>query len=189
MTERRAQLDGARNILLEEPPIAQGRDFCTTSLLAGADNPNVLFVSYTRRATDCVEQVADGSVGSIGVITVGDATSTVEDRSVTVERIATASDLTGLGIKIDEFLTTWDSPVHVCFDSLTSMLQYVDYQRAYEFLHAVTGKVHAADARAHFHMDPSAHDSEVVAGISSLVDARVTLENDDYTVQRRKLLE
>jgi len=189
MTERTAQLDGATNILLEEPPMSQERDFCSGLLFAGATEPNVLFVSYTRQAQTCVDQLAGEAVGQVGVVTVGDASERVEDDAVQTERIPTASDLTGLGIQMDEYLGSWDRPVHVCFDSLTSMLQYVEYRRAYEFLHAITGKVNAADARAHFHIDTSAHDEEVVAGIASLVDARVTLTADGYSVQRRKLLE
>jgi hypothetical protein len=68
------------------------------------------------------------------------------------------------------------------------MLQYVDVETAYEFLHAVTGQVHAAGARAHFHVDPSAHDDQKIAAIMSLFDASVSLQ-DDVEVQTRALLE
>jgi hypothetical protein len=189
MRDSTTDLDGATNILLEEPPMPHGRDFCTELLLAGASEPDVLFVSYTRQAADCVAQVADEPVGNVGVITVGDGSATLDDDDVWTERVSTASDLTGLGIKIDEVLGTWDGPVHVCFDSLTSMLQYVDYQMAYEFVHAVSGKINAAGARVHFHIDPNAHDDDEVAGITSLLDATITIEDDGYSVVSRKLLE
>jgi len=156
MVDITAQLDGATNVLLEVPPLDEGRGVCTSLLSSDGAEPNVLFVSFTRQASACVDQVADRpGVRNIGVITVGDAPAGVDREGVVTESVSSASDLTGLGIQIGKFLSEWDEPVFVCFESLTSMLQYVDYETAYEFLHAVTGQVHAAGARVHFHVDPS----------------------------------
>lgn len=189
MTDMLSKLDGTSNILLEEPPLGEGRDTCTSLLTEGATQPNVLFVSFTRSASACVEQIDRSGVGNLGVITVGDGSNSVADDSVVTENVSTPSDLTGLGINIGQVLSDWEAPVLVCFDSLTSMLQYVDIQTAYEFLHAITGQIHAAGARAHFHIDPSAHDSKDVAGIASLFDARVTLTDSEYEIKTRDLLE
>ena len=182
-----AQLDGTTNVLLKVPPLDEGRDICTS--LLGDGERSVLFVSFTRQAAACVDQVADDpGIRTVGVITVGDTQAGVDREGVVTENVSTASDLTGLGIEIGKFLSEWDEPVSVCFESLTSMLQYVDYETAYEFLHAVTGQVHAAGARAHFHVDPSAHDDQKIAAIVSLFDASVSLK-DDVEVQTRALLE
>lgn len=189
MADMITQLEGTTNILLEEPPLGEGRDVCTSLLVDGVSSPNVLFVSFTRGASDCVAQLDGKNVGKISVITVGDTSAAVDDDAVVTENVSTPSDLTGLGISIGKILSNWDEPVLVCFDSLTSMLQYVDIQTAYEFLHAITGQIHAASARAHFHIDPSAHDPKDVAGISSLFDARVTLDGDGQEIQTRELLE
>jgi hypothetical protein len=104
------------------------------------------------------------------------------------ETISSPSDLTGLGIQIGEFLSEWSAPTVLCFDSLTSMLQYVDFETAYEFLHAITGQIHASDARAHFHIDPGAHDQQQIAGITSLFDASVSLE-EEPRVRTRDVIE
>ncbi len=189
MADMITQLEETTNILLEEPPLGEGREVCTSLLVDGVSTPNVLFVSYTRAANDCVAQLAGKDVGNVGVITVGDTSAAVDNEAVVTENVSTPSDLTGLGISIGKILSGWDAPVLVCFDSLTAMLQYVDVQTAYEFLHAITGQIHAAGARAHFHIDPSAHDQKDVAGITSLFDARVTLDGDSREIQTRKLLE
>jgi hypothetical protein len=182
------QLDGATNVLLEIPPLDEGHDICT-SLLSDEANQSVLFVSFTSRASASVDQIADASsVRNVGVITAGNTPEGVDREGVVTENVSAASDLTGLGIQIGKFLSEWDEPVFVCFESLTSMLQYVDYETAYEFLHAVTGQVYAAGAQAHFHVDPSAHGEQQVAGISSLFDASVSLE-DGTEVRTRSLLE
>lgn len=182
------QLDGATNVLLEEPSIGGSRDVCT-SLLVDASAPNVLFVSFTRQASACVEQLDGKSVDNVGVITVGDGSAAVEDETVTTETVSTPNDLTGLGITIGQFLSEFDGRVLVCFDSLTSMLQYVDVPTTYEFLHAISGQIHAAGARAHFHIDPNAHSDQDVSALASLFDARVSLGDGEPDIQSRELLE
>jgi len=184
-----SKLEDTTNILLEEPPLGEGRDVCTSLLVGDGAETNVVFVSFTRGASDCVAQLDDESIENIGVITVGDSSSSVDDERVVADSVSTPSDLTGLGINIGKMLSRWDGPVFVCFESLTSMLQYVDIQTAYEFLHAITGQIHAAGARAHFHIDPSAHDSKDVAGILSLFDAKVTLGGEGRKIKTRTLLE
>jgi len=184
-----SKLEDTTNILLEEPPLGEGRDVCTSLLVGDGAETNVVFVSFTRGASDCVAQLDDESIENIGVITVGDSSSSVDDERVVADSVSTPSDLTGLGISIGKMLSRWDGPVFVCFESLTSMLQYVDIQTAYEFLHAITGQIHAAGARAHFHIDPSAHDSKDVAGILSLFDAKVTLGGEGRKIKTRTLLE
>jgi hypothetical protein len=179
-----ARLDGAANVLLEVPPMGGGRDACTSLLTEAVESPSVLFVTYTRGASECAAQVAEASVANVGVVSVGDAPAG-EAEGVRTESVSSASDLTGLGIAIGKFLSEWEDVV-VCFDSLTSMLQYVDFETAYEFLHAITGQVYAADARAHFHVDPEAHDEQQVAGITSLFDARVDPAADE--VRSRDLI-
>ena len=190
MTAVTEQLDGATNILLEMPPMGGGRDVCTSLLGENVDDPSVLYVSFTQRASACVEKWEAGGydASNLGVITVGDASPAVDRENVVTESVSSASDLTGLGIQISQFLSEWDAPVVVCFDSLTSMLQYVDFETAYEFLHAITGQVHAAGARAHFHIDPDAHDEQKVAGITSLFDASVSL-GEETTVRTRDVIE
>ncbi|MEF8821905.1 MAG: hypothetical protein V5A52_06480 [Halovenus sp.] len=184
-----SKLEDTTNVLLEEPPLGEGRDVCTSLLVGDVAEPTALFVSFTRSASDCVAQLDDEAVENIGVITVGDSSSSVDDDRVVTDTVSTPSDLTGLGISIGKMLSRWDAPVFVCFESLTSMLQYVEIQTAYEFLHAITGQIHAAGARAHFHIDPSAHDSKDVAGIASLFDGKVTLDGDDREIKTRSLLE
>lgn len=167
------QLQGARTVLLAEPAMDRERDRCTSLLVDRHPEPNVLFVTYTRSPADCVDQLAGHDVGRVGVITVGEGGG--DPAADVTERVSTPSDLTGLGIEIRRFLSEWETPV-VCFDSLTSTLQYVEFETAYEFVHTVTGQVRAAPAYTHVHVDPDAHDDEQVAAITSLFDARVTVD-------------
>lgn len=174
------ELDGAASILVKAPSMNGDRDLCTTLLTDGVASPSVLFVSYTRGMEACVDQLGDAGADArnVGVITVGDASASVDREGIETRTVSTPSDLTGLGIEIGEIVEAWPTPVTVCFDSLTAMLQYVAFETAYEFLHTLTGQFDAADARAHFHIDPAAHDAATVAALTSLVDAAVALEDE-----------
>jgi hypothetical protein len=177
----------AASVLLQAPSMGGGRDHCTELLTEGIDPAGILFVTYTRDASACLDQLDGLSGVRLGVITVGDGPSP-EVTDAETRSVSSASDLTGLGIEIDDVIESWAAPVTVCFDSLTSMLQYVEFETAYEFLHATTGRFYAADARAHYHIDPAAHDQAHVAGITSLMDAVVTLEDGEPAVRTRELM-
>ena len=188
MTDITDDLGGAASILLKAPSMGGDRALCTDLFTGDLDRPGILFVTYTRQVDACLEQVADADAGRVGVLTVGDGGQSVERDDVGVLSVGSASDLTGLGIEIGRVLSEWDAPVAVCFDSLTSMLQYVDFETAYEFLHALTGQLYAADARAHYHVDPAAHDEMHLAGITSLFDAAVEVRDDGVSVRTRDVL-
>lgn len=191
MTDVIEQIDGATTVLLESPSMGGNRDICTGLLTSDVTRPSVLFVSFMRQANACVSQW-EGSgkrANNLGVVTVGDTGTATRREDVVVENVSSASDLTGLGIQIGQFLSEWEPPLVICFDSITSMLQYVDFETAYEFLHAITGQIKAADARAHFHIDPGAHDRQAIDGIKTLFDASITTGDGEPTARARDLIE
>lgn len=192
MTDLNAELADARNVLLAAPSMSGGEAEACTDLLIPSNpgNANALWVTFQGDASDCVDQWAaatDGQPDHAVVVVVGDSPGPQPD-GVTVEHISSPSDLTGLGIAIGESLSEWDTGPVVCVDSLTSMLQYVEIETAYEFLHAITGQLYAADARAHFHIDPTAHDEMTVDSIASLFDAIVEFDEGEPTVRQRHLV-
>ena len=166
-------------------------DSCVELLSAADAETTILWVTYTRPPADCIEHYrAAGGQGSLTVIAVGDVSTDTpsEAGDVTVKSVSTPADLTGLGITLSQALSTHEDAI-VCFDSLTVLLQYVDHETVYEFLNAVTGHLYAADARAHFHLDPNAHDTRTVDALGSLFDAIVERRDGEWSARRRRLLQ
>jgi hypothetical protein len=193
MADMYEAVSDARNVLLSSPSMSGGERVVCSDLLVPNDpaSTSVLWVTFRRDARACVDQwetETGDRPQNAAVIAVGDTGDAVDADWATVEGIASASDLTGLGIEISGFLSEWDGDLVVCFDSLTAMLQYVELETAYEFLHTITGQLYAADARAHFHIDPSAHDPHTVAAITSLFDGVITLGDGEPAVRSRRLL-
>lgn len=184
MSELREVVGAATSTLVCAPSDASGWG----DLLVGAGpETTVVWVTYTSSPGVCFETYrADGGDWELSVIAVGEeAAASAPD--VPVETVSAREDLTGLGILLSRTLTANDDVI-VCFDSLTALLEYVDHETAYEFLNAVTGQLYAADAAAHFHLDPAAHDRQAVGMLASLFDVIVEWDDGDWTVRTRGLL-
>jgi hypothetical protein len=160
------------------------------------ETENLLWVLYDdtpdRRLNEW-KQHGGGSPANFGIVDVGDAARSAasSDGGTTqgpIRTLAHPEDLTGLGIRIDDFLQQWsdnDYRTVVCFDSLTTLLQYVEQETAFRFMNVLTSKLYAADAFAHFHMNPGAHDDQVVAQMTSVVDAVVEPGDGGWVVRKR----
>lgn len=182
-------LSGTTSALVCAPSMGS-ENSCVDLLSTTTPETTVLWVTYTRPPSVCIDRfrAADAS-GSLSVIAIGDMpTLTPDADDVTVRSVSTPDDLTGLGITLSQALSTHEDAV-VCFDSLTVLLRYVDTETAYEFLNVLTGHLYAADARAHFHLDPTTHDTRTVDALASLFDAIVEREDDAWSVRRRRLLQ
>jgi len=106
-----------------------------------------------------------------------------------VERVGSPGDLTTLGVRITERLDAWetgptDHRTVVCFDSVSTLLQYTDFQGAYKFLDALVNYVEDAGAIAHFHMDPGAHDEQTVDGLRQLFHSVYAYEDGEWTLRQ-----
>ncbi|WP_442905065.1 DUF7504 family protein [Haladaptatus sp. ZSTT2] len=180
------------NILLCTPPMSPAADDSCMELLTPPTETdvNVLWVAYSRTPDNCLthwHQHGNTQPADISIINVGDSVRSASAATGgggpgPIQTVASAGDLTGLGIAISNVLSQWaetDAQTVVCFDSLTALLQYVEPEKAYEFLHVLTGQLFAADAIAHFHISPDAHDDQTVAMLRSLFDAEVSITEDD----------
>ena len=199
-------LGDASNILLLAPPMDPRTDAgCGTLLDVGSPaESTVLFVSLSRGPDDRLDVWGNhvsqeppaqcgfvvAGVGTRGsVATDGGGISSSPGDTYRIESVSSPADLTGLGMKLSDILAdfaTSDRELVVCFHSLSVMLQYVDVQRTFRFLHVITGRMAAADATAHFHMDPTVHDDRDRNTLLTLFDGVMELGDDgDWIVRSR----
>lgn len=183
-------------LLLSSPMERTDADYCLAAENAAPPaESNVLSVTLNGSADDiaerwtrCVGQLPD----QLAVITVGDTNRSAAatdggagasgpsgyDMSTTT--VSSPGDLTGLGIKLSQCLSTWGdhgNETTVRFDSLTTLLQFADLKRSFRFIHVLTGRISSAGAVGYFHLDPGAHDEQTLATLSGLFD--VVLERQD----------
>jgi len=184
-----SELSDVSNVLLSAPALGgQGGDVCDRLLTqTPPSQTNILVVTFTDTpgewVDDWMESVGVSPVRG-GIVSIGQAEAAVDDPSWAVQTVENPSDLTGIGIELSELLsgmaTAADEDEHlvVCFDTITSLLQYADLQRAFRFLHVVTGRVKTANGVGHYHLDPEAHDRQTLATLKGLFDAVVEVGED-----------
>ena len=191
-----SELSGVSNVLLLAPSLGgQGNDICLDLLTQTAPSEtNMLAISYTDTPQEWVENWLDhAGVSPVrgGIVSVGQAETEIDDPSWAVKTVENPSDLTGIGIELSELLSGMataadeDEYIAVCFDGITSLLQYADLQRAFRFLHVVTGRVKTVGGIGHYHLDPEAHDPQTLATLKGLFDAVIEVDDDgSITIQQ-----
>jgi hypothetical protein len=173
-----------RNLLVFASAMSDAKDGACHDLLGtgSLEALDVLQVSYTRPPDRLVAEWRErhGDLpANYRLVDVGARArapgATDDDRTpegVTVTR-ANPNDLTGLAMEwrnaFNEFART-DNEFVVCLDSITAMLQYVSVEEAYRFVHMATGQIHELDGRAHFHLDPDAHDDRTISTMKTAFD-------------------
>ncbi|ELZ29662.1 hypothetical protein C475_01896 [Halosimplex carlsbadense 2-9-1] len=146
---------------------------------------SVLFTQSPGDHIDAWQRIAGGYPARMRIVAVdadagSNRTTEAADADRAVERVGSPHNLTRLGVRVADCLDEWDGSaetVVVCFQSLTTLLQYVDVESALEFLGVVTERCAATDAVAHYHLDPQAHDEQTIAKLGALFDT--VLEFDD----------
>jgi len=191
-----AELSDVSNVLLLAPSLGgQGGDVCLELLSRTPPSAtNVLAVTYTDTPEEWTDRwTAHAGVSPVrgGIVSIGQGGTDVSDPSWAVKTVENPSDLTGIGIELSELLSGMataaedDEHVAVCFDGITSLLQYADLQRAFRFLHVVTGRVKTVGGTGHYHLDPEAHDSQTLATLKGLFDAVVEVDDDgSWTIEK-----
>jgi len=172
-------LAGARSVLVLAPGLSEGTDAVCGTLASGFDGDpaDVIAVSLTRSAAEWLSRREAYLDGDSTVRPIETGTSS-HPEAATVE---SSEDLTGLEIALGDPLAAFeaaDRPLTICVDSLTVLLQYVDLERAYRFLHDMDVRFGQAGALAHYHLDPGAHDEATLATLATLMDAAVGIETD-----------
>ncbi|MDS0283402.1 DUF7504 family protein [Haloarcula onubensis] len=174
------------NVIVMAPSLSdEKRRTCLDLQAAGSlDRLDVLYVTYSGTPADLTDRWRDhhGDLPArMGIVVVGDQPGQAPGGDSVPENVfvttANPNDITGLGMRLNNYLNDrdGDSQLVVCFDSMTEMLQFAELQPVFKFLHMFAGQLRDADAAAHFHLDPGAHDDRTINRLKPLFDDAVDL--------------
>lgn len=205
LRDQELENDGIRNLLFLVPSFTPlSARWCANLLLSkSASGGKLVFVTATQSPDDRIKawqsHVTTELPPRIGIVNLGgDSRTGAGDPTITVDRggseirvetIQNPGNLTRIGISLTSLLTDWppeNDQVVICFDSLTSLLQYVEVRTLYQFLHVLTRQVNTLGGLAHYHLDPTAHDEQTVNQLMSLFDGIVEPDgSDDWRLRTR----
>jgi hypothetical protein len=152
-------------------------------VLSYRDSPDEWLRSWQNRVGELPAEV--------GFVHVGETTRSAASRSGAsarpqtpgdtlplAETVSDPTDLAAVGVRASEYLEAWDGngrQTVVVLDSLTGLLEFVDLDRAFRFLHVLTGRVESVGGRGYYLLDPDAHDDRSVSTVRELANATVGL--------------
>jgi len=181
------EVEPGTNLLLTGPPLSGKRSLMIDVLAGGTDSGEGALVVTTKDSAERVlRNYADRTpyegkpVAVVDCVTRQQGGDTIES-----DRIKYASspvDMTGIGIKVSEFLQAFgDRGIEqnrVMVHSLSTLLMYSDLQTVFRFLHVFTGRIQSADGLGLFAIDSTAHDDKAMNTLKQLFDGIVTVPED-----------
>lgn len=185
----------AGNLLVLGPLLCPAEyDICTKLTRALPDGlENLLLVTLTESPDERLNVFRghlDDLPNRTAIINVGDSirsgsretVSTLGDGEITIETISDPTDLMRIGISISRQLSGWEGavgPTAVCLHSLTALLQFADNPKSvFRFIHVLRGRIQSAGAHAHYHLDPGAHDEQLIRTFRPLFDEVLTYNEE-----------
>ena len=186
----RGELEDATNVLLVAPEVSQSVESLFSELLLSLDEPpsHVVGVTMAKSPWDFLEpwrRAFPHGAASFSFVSANGVSRSVAAEAGGDSGSAAGSDVTHVDdvTPVDEFgrtiveeLATPADGTAVCFHSLTDLLEYVDDETAFDFLHVVLSRVRRTGARGVFHIDGGVHDEETIVKLSTLFDLVVEFD-------------
>ena len=182
-----AEVEPGTNILLTGPPLSGKRSIMMDILAAGTERDEGAIVVTTKDSADRVLRDYEKRVPYEGEpVAVVDCVTRQQGGDIREsDRIKYASspvDMTGIGIKLSEFLQAFgDRGIEqnrVMVHSLSTLLMYSDLQTVFRFLHVFTGRIQSVNGLGLFSIDSTAHDDQTMNTLKQLFDGIITTHEE-----------
>jgi len=192
-------LKDSTSVLLVAPTSEPAADHACADLLTFDDprRENILSVTFSQTPAERLalwRRESDGTMPNRAAVIDGCESSTAAERTAIAEEmpelsVDVLSDTAGpmeIALTIGQYLGEWAEDSErtlACIHSLSELLDSFDRGEVVQLINALDARLDAADAVAHYHLDPEAHDEQTVAEIRPLFDAVVEhVPEDGWTV-------
>ncbi|WP_248897189.1 RAD55 family ATPase [Haloplanus halobius] len=176
-------LDAGMNVLVSGPAMS-GKRRLVFDLLAPPPQPHdpIVVLTTDDPAARVRAQFEDRGVSvDPSTVRIVDASGAPGDDDPVVERLSSPGNLTGMGVGFTRAVDGMGTPstARVGFLSISTLLQYVDDQRTFSFLHVLLRRSSAAGYLGVYSIDPTTHDEKFVNVVTSIFDAVIDVREVD----------
>jgi KaiC/GvpD/RAD55 family RecA-like ATPase len=165
-----------------------GKDSIMNTIMASGieSGDAVIFLTTRNTGENVLESFTPPKDANFGIVDCMSRTLglNVSD-TARIKRAASPVDLTGIGVRISQFIEEFwleDNvrSMRLCMNSLSTFLMYTNLQTVFRFMHVFSGRVAAIDALGVYVVEEGMHDSQTVATLKQLFDAvlEVKIDND-----------
>ncbi|WP_435153394.1 DUF7504 family protein [Haladaptatus sp. DFWS20] len=177
------EVGSGTNLLISDPSMTGKRDIALDILAHGGnggDGDGAIIVTTKDGGEHILSEYNSrlDTTTPVGVVDCVSKQQGMNPRQIDgIEFASSPVDMTGIGIKLSEFLQQfYDSGVRanrIAFDSLSTLLMYSNLQTVFRFLHVFTGRVQSAEALGLFVIDSMAHDNQTMSTLRQLFDGEI----------------
>jgi KaiC/GvpD/RAD55 family RecA-like ATPase len=176
-------LDPGTNLLVSGPAMSGKRRLALDLITAGAGATDPVVVMTTDDPAARIRREFEdrGIELDPATVRVVDASGAPSDDDPLVRRVSSPADLTSMGVAFTNVVDDMANPsrLRLGFVSVSTLLQYVDPERAFSFLHVLSRRASAAGYLGVYSIDPTTHEDRFVNVVTSIFDAAVELRETD----------
>jgi archaellum biogenesis ATPase FlaH len=188
-------IENGSNIMLMSPPFNGKEDILDNIMHHRAiKNENALIIVTTNEPAMAIlerlkKKKYDLLLSRIGIVDCVSKNSVdVNFENVTIKTVNSPADLTGIGVRIGQFIEDFsknDLKIQIHINSVSTILMYSNLQTIFRFMHSLTGRIKAAEAFGIFVIDGGMHDSQTIVTLKQLCDCMVEIkcENDKHFIR------
>ncbi|MFB6300181.1 MAG: RAD55 family ATPase [Halobacteriales archaeon] len=145
-TDGPTQVPTGTNLLIVGEPMTGKRTLAMEMLADDDHNDGVVIITTETTASDAVEEYCDIAGNGRGRLRVIGASGEEAGNTAGsgIETVSSPSDLTGIGISLDKSIEDLEGRVdglRLGFDSLSTLLAFVDVESVYKFVHVLTTRM------------------------------------------------
>jgi len=182
-----SDLDPGTSVLVTGPPYGWTDGFALDVIAAGAHEEGLLLVTTKDRAADWIERLEPRMPAldrdRIGVVDCGGGEDRSTIREVATQHVSSPGDLTGISIGASKLLRRFDDrdiePVRHGLVSVSTLLQYLDLETVFKFLHVYTRRIDDTDGFGVFTLQEGVHEPRTVNTITGECDVVIELRETE----------
>ena len=183
-----AELPAGTNVLITGPPMVGKRELAFRLLAVGhQEGEGVLCVTTSASAASMLDeferQVPTLDRDRVAIVDCSGGDSQQAIRDIATERVASPGDLTGISIGTAKLLQRFSkqnvSEVRHGLVSISTLIQYLDLQTVFKFLHIYTSRIEDTGGLGVFTMDGDSHDPKTTNTVTSEFDCVIELRETE----------
>ncbi len=184
------------NLMMIGPPMSRKDDLLDAIVFNTQNSDDSAIIVSTREPGERVlswfeDKGLDISEANIGIVDCVTKTLGLGAADTThIKRASSPVDLTGIGVKISQFFEEMlvkkqKKKIHLCINSLSTILMYSNIQTVFRFLHVFTGRVKAANGFGLYVVEDEMHDAQTIATLKQLFDGMIEIKavGDSYAMR------
>lgn len=184
------------NLMMIGPPMSRKDELLDAIIFKSQDPDDSAIIVSTREPGERVlgwfedngMDIPNADMGIVDCVTKTLGLSAADTDKI--KRTSSPVDLTGIGVKISQFFEEMlvkkqKKKIHLCINSLSTILMYSNIQTVFRFLHVFTGRVKAANGFGIYVVEDGMHDTQTIATLKQLFDGMIEIKavGDSYAMR------